>query len=120
MQANVKKKSIKGAFWNTLEQLGKQVVQFVIGIILVRILSPSDFGLFAIIVLIINFASIIVNSGFMQALVRLDKIDDDDYSTVFWFGLFISLIIYIILFFLARPIALFCYVYCFCHRFSRR
>lgn len=107
MSANIKEKTIKGALWNGVEQFGRQIIQFIIGVILARLLSPQDFGLYAIVVLVVNFSNVVINGGFMQALIRKEKVTQQDYSTVFWFSVAVSILIYLVFFFLAPLIARF-------------
>ncbi len=107
MSSSIKEKTIKGGLWNGIEQLGKQVIQFIFGVIMARLLSPNDFGLYAIVVLIVNFSNVLINGGFMQALIQKEKVTQRHYSSVFWFSVLVSLLIYVIFFFLAPVLARF-------------
>jgi len=107
MSSSIKEKTIKGGLWNGIEQFGKQVVQFLIGVAMARLLSPNDFGMYAIVILVVNFSNVLINSGFMQALIQKEKVTQKHYSTVFWFSVLVSVIIYLIFFFLAPLLAVF-------------
>lgn len=96
-----------GVFWKFGERIGVQLIKFVIQIILARLLTPDDYGIIALLVVFINLADILVQSGFASSLIQKNDTDDVDYSTVFWAGFFLSILIYIILFFTAPIIAKF-------------
>ena len=101
----LKNKTIKSLFWKLFERFGAQIIQFVISIILARLLVPEDYGAIALITVFINISNIFVQSGFSTALIRKLDADELDYSSVFWCGLFIAIILYIILFSTAPYIA---------------
>ena len=70
---NLKDKTVKGVFWSAVERFSVQGVQFVIGIILARLLMPSDYGIIAMLSIFLAVSQTFVDSGFSNALVR--KID---------------------------------------------
>jgi len=90
----LRKKTISGMFWSFTDYVGNQLVQFVIGIILARLLTPSDYGLVGIVMVFIIISQTFVDSGFSQALIRKMVINKKDYSTVFFFNITISTLIY--------------------------
>ena len=83
----------------------QQVVGLAFGIILGRLLSPSDYGMIAMITIFSLIANAIQNSGFGAALTNLDHPTDEDYNSVFWFNVTASTTMYVILFFCAPLIA---------------
>lgn len=91
--------------WNTIDRLGSQVLYLVVGIVLANVLSKEDFGLVGALMIFQAFAIIFVDSGFGAALLQKKNPDEDDYSTVFWFNLAVSVGIYVILFLCAPLIA---------------
>lgn len=103
----LKEKTIKGFQWSFVDNIGRLGGQFVIGIILARLLSPSDFGLVGMITLFIVLGESLINSGFGQALIQKKDADNTDFSTVFYFNIFASVVIYLIIFFSAPLIAKF-------------
>jgi Membrane protein involved in the export of O-antigen and teichoic acid len=107
MKSNLKGNVIQGLFWKFMERGGVQGIQFLIQIILARLLSPNDYGVIALISVFISIATIFVQSGFGQALVQKITVDDTDYSSVFYLNLIISTVLYIILFITAPLIAKF-------------
>lgn len=85
-------------FWKLMEKMGSQIINFVITIILARILGPSEYGIVALLSIFITFATVIVQDGFNVTLIRKKNIDNDEYKSSLYFSLFIALILYFILF----------------------
>lgn len=96
-----------GFLWSFIERFASKGVQFVIGIILARLLLPYDYGLVAMISVFLVIAEVFIEGGFSNALIRSTHPSDSDYSTVFYFNLGISVIIYIFLFFFSEAIGRF-------------
>lgn len=96
---------IKSLFWRFFERLGTQVVNFVISIILARLLLPEQYGTIALIMVFINVCSVIVDGGLNTALIQKKNVDNIDFSTIFYFSLSISFLLYSLLYFLAPYIA---------------
>lgn len=105
MAQSEKKQVIQGAFWKFAERIAAQLVSLVVSIILARLLSPSEYGTISLVMVFITIANVFVNSGFGQALIQKKNVDSLDFSSVFYFSLLITGIIYVALFFLAIPIA---------------
>src|SRR5690606_36337105 len=104
---SLKKKAISGILWTLGQQIGVQGINFVVQIIMARLLMPEAFGLIAMIQIFIAIGSTLMDSGMTSSLIRTKNPDQADYSTVFFINLFSSIIIYFILFFSAPFIALF-------------
>lgn len=90
-----------------MERIGTQAIQFVIAIILARLLPVKDFGTIAIVFVFIGFANLFVDSGFGMALIQKKEIDDHDYNSAFYLNLAIALVAYLICFFGAPLVATF-------------
>jgi O-antigen/teichoic acid export membrane protein len=105
--SSLKDKAIKGVFWSLVERFGNQGIQFVIGLILARLLLPEDYGLIGMILVFISFAQVFVEGGFPSALIRKSEPSASDYSTVFWFNLIAAFLCYAVLFLTAPFIAIF-------------
>ena len=103
----LKKQALQGLFWTFLEKFSSKIVGFVVSIILARLILPEEFGLLGLTYLFTGFATVLVSSGLSNSLIRSENLDNDDYSTVFYFNVGISIILYFILFFLAPYIAQF-------------
>ena len=103
----MKRKVVNGLLWKILENGGAQGVQFVIAIILARLLTPAQYGVVGIITIFITIANVVVQSGFSTALVQKQKADAVDFSSVCYFDLFVALVMYGILYVAAPYIASF-------------
>ncbi|MCI1647123.1 MAG: lipopolysaccharide biosynthesis protein [Bacteroides sp.] len=104
---SIEKQAIKGVLWNSVERFSTQGIQFVLTIVIARILSPNDYGLVAMLSIFLSIAQTLVDSGFANALIQKNNRTDTDYSTTFHFNLVISLLIYLVLYFTAPLIARF-------------
>lgn len=105
MEQTIDIKTSKGVFWQTLQGIGAKGIEFIVQIILARILMPDDFGVLAILAIFSNLASTIVNNGLTTSLLHKKNATQTDYSTVFYLEFSLSLIMYAVLFFLAPLIA---------------
>lgn len=102
---SLRKKSIQGVLWVFLQQFSNQAVTFVISIFLARILLPEDFGLIGMITVFMALSQVLLNAGLTQSLIRQAKPLQIDYSTVFYFNVTASIILYFIIFLCAGFIA---------------
>ncbi len=107
MEKSLESKTVGGLFWSFLGLLAGQGVSLLIQIVLARLLLPEDFGVIGIITVLVSVAETIVDSGFTNALIRDPYTSKEDYSTAFFFNLFVAVIVYIILFFSAKWISIF-------------
>lgn len=103
--ASLRDKTISGFFWSFLQKVGGKGIQFITIIILARLLTPEDFGLIGMLTIFITVSQNIVQAGFSEALIQKKKTDDEDFSSVFWINLLVSIILYGILFIAAPFIA---------------
>ena len=99
--------TIKNISWKFAERVSSQAVSLIVSIILARILDPSDYGSIAMVMIFISLANVIVDGGFNSALIQKKNADRLDFSTVFYFSLVFSLIVYFILFLSAPYIVTF-------------
>lgn len=93
---SLRKKATTGLVWTFAQQFGGQVIGFVVSLILARILLPEEFGLIGMISIFIAIGSTFLNSGLTQSLIRTSEsdLDQEDYSTVFFFNLLASVLLY--------------------------
>jgi teichuronic acid exporter len=103
----LKNKAVKGVAWSFLDNFGTLGIGFIIGIILARLLSPSEYGLLGMIAVFTAVAQTVADSGFGSALIRKPDLNDNDLYTTFWFNLGVSCLMYAVLFFCAPFIARF-------------
>ena len=104
---NLKQKPARGLLWGGIGNGGMQLLNLFFGIFLSRLLSPSDYGVVGALTIFSAVAGIFTESGFTLAIVNRKKVDDRDYSSVFWFNIAVGAALYAALFFLAVPIAAF-------------
>ncbi len=96
---------LKGTFWKFLERVGVFGTQFVVQIVLARLLEPSDYGSLAIMTVFITVSNVLVQSGFNTALIQRRDVQDRDYSSLLWVSLIVAFIVYGIIFICAPSIA---------------
>lgn len=89
------------------ESVGARGIQFVVLIVLARILLPKDFGLIVLVAIFIMIANVLVQSGFNTALIQKKNADEVDFSSVFYLNLFVASILYVLLFIFSPFIAIF-------------
>ena len=102
---NLKEKSIDGVIWNLLEKIGIQLIRLVLGVILARLLTPTDYGLIGMIMVFIAISVMFIDSGFGLAYIQKKDADDFDASTIFYFNLSVSIFFFVILWLSAPLIA---------------
>lgn len=93
----INRELIINTLWSFFGRFGYLIVALISNIILVRLLSPEEFGQASIVLFFVIIANILVESGLSGALVRNQKAEDIDYSTVFIFNLVISVILMLML-----------------------
>jgi O-antigen/teichoic acid export membrane protein len=103
--SSLKSKATRGMIWSAFGTFSSQGISFIIGIILARILMPSDYGLIGMLAIFFAFSNMIIESGFANALIQKIDRTESDFSTIFYFNLLVSIIIYITLFLTAPFIA---------------
>jgi O-antigen/teichoic acid export membrane protein len=99
--------AIKGGLWSAVDRFGRQGVQFVVQLILARLLLPEDFGLIAMVTVVVQIASVFVRAGFGAGIIQKETLDQTDASTAFWLNMGLALVVYGILFSGAPWIAFF-------------
>lgn len=100
-------KSLKGVIWSAVEKFSLQGVHFIIGIILARLLSPSDFGMIGMLTIFLCVSQTFIDCGFSNALIRQKNTTEQDYGTAFLLNFLISLVAFGILFIIAPFVASF-------------
>jgi len=104
---SLKKQALSGVKWTGIQQIGTQIVAFVVSVILARLLTPKEFGLIAMITIVIGIGNALMNAGLASSLIRSKDLDEEDYATVFYFNLIASLFLYGIIYLSAPYIAQF-------------
>ena len=96
MSSSLINKATKGVFWSAIERFSVQGIQFVLSIIIARLLLPSDYGLIAMLSIFLAVAQSFIDSGFSNALIQKQNRTEIDYSTVFYFNIGIGLFFYLV------------------------
>ena len=105
MSSSLKDKTVRGVGWSAADSFLGQGVSFLVGIVLARLLSPSEYGLIGIVTIFTTILTGFVDSGFSSALIRKKDISNDDYNTMFLTNMVMSVLMFVILFFCAPLIA---------------
>lgn len=98
MASSLKQKTMSGIVWSSLERFSVQGIQFIIQLVMARILLPSDYGLIGMLTIFLAIAQSFVDSGFTNALVRKPSCSAVDFSTVFYFNIVIGVLFYLLLY----------------------
>lgn len=101
MTESLKKKSVLGIMWSGTERVANDAIHFITGIILARLLTPSDYGTVGLLTVFITFSNIFIDGGLTKALIQKKDRTREDFHTVFLFNLAMSIFLYIVIFFCA-------------------
>lgn len=104
---SLRKKATSGLVWTFMDMGFSKAVGLVASIALGRLLSPTDFGLLAMIYIFTAISTAIVDGGLTESLVRSNDADQSDFSTIFYTNMLLAIGMYIVLFFAAPYISLF-------------
>ena len=106
-EQSLKDKTLKGVGWSMADAFLGRGITFIVGIVLARLLTPSEYGLIGITTIFVSVLDAIVDSGFSQALIRKKDATKDDYNTMFITNMVLSVLMFLALFFSAPAIARF-------------
>ena len=102
---SLKEKTAKGLLWGAMNSTLMQVLNAVIGVVLLWFLTPDDYGMIAVLAIYSAIAANLQDSGFISALINKRDATHQDLNAVFWFNILVSGLIYVILWFFAPLIA---------------
>ena len=105
MPPSLKEKAVRGMFWSSVERFSVQGIQFVVLVVMARLLTPADYGLVGMLAIFLAVSQSLVDSGFSQALIRKQDRTETDNSTVFYFNIAVGLVLYGLLFLSAPLVA---------------
>ena len=91
-------KAKRGFIWNTVERIVSNGIQFILTVILARLLSPNDYGIIAMPAIFLAIAQVLIDSGFANALIRKPDLNEKDLSTAFYFNAIVGVVAYLLLF----------------------
>ena len=98
MSESLKQKTVKGLAWNALDNFAGLGIQFLIGVILARLLSPSEYGIIGLGTVVLAVSEAFITAGFGSALIRKQDRTETDNSTVFFFSVVASIVFYFLLY----------------------
>lgn len=107
MAKSLKQKAASGMVWTALQKYSTMLIQFISGIILARLLTPHDYGCIGMLSIFMVLAEAFIDGGFGSALIQKKKPTQTDYSTIFFWNVFMAIIMYSVLFVSAPAIARF-------------
>lgn len=105
MEENLKVKTKRGLYWSFFNKFANYGMQFCVGIVMARLLSPEDYGITALPAVFMSVAMILQEGGLTDALVRKQDMSESDISTAFYYSFFVGIFMYAVLFFAAPFIA---------------
>lgn len=104
-EESLRDKTVRGVGWSAADSLLGQGISFIVGLVLARLLSPSEYGLIGITTIFITVFNAIIDSGFSQAVIRKKVASNEDYNTMFITNMVLSIVMFLVLFFCAPAIA---------------
>lgn len=107
MSKNYKSELANNTIWNAVENYSMIGIQLLCTFILARFLTPKDFGIIGMLAVFTAIAQTIIDSGFAQAIIREKEVNDNEYSTIFYFNFIVGVVIYILLYISSPLIAIF-------------
>ena len=106
-EQGLKDKTVRGVGWSAVDSFLGQGITFLVGLVLARLLNPSEYGLIGIVTIFITVFNAIIDSGFSQAVIRKKESSNEDYNTMFITNMVLSIVMFFVLFFCAPAIARF-------------
>ena len=105
MTDSLKRETAKGFIWSAIERFSVQGLQFLLGLILARLLLPTDYGLVGMLAIFLAISQSFIDSGFSSAFIQKKDRTEEDFSTTFFFNIGVGLFFYLLLFLCAPLIA---------------
>ena len=107
MSESIGDKTVTGIIWSLTQRFGVMFVSFVTNMILARILTPDDFGAVGMLLIFLSVANTFVDGGFAAALIQKKNPSREDYSTIFYWNLFVSVLLVLVLYVASPFVAVF-------------
>ena len=87
------RKSIIGTAWSMVERMAKMGIQLVCTFVIAQFVAPSEFGLVSMMSIFLAFSTILIDSGFSQALIHEQQVTREDESSIFWFNILLGVVL---------------------------
>lgn len=107
MSSNLKQKTVTGVVWSGFQKFGSTMLAFISSVVLARLLTPEDYGYIGMLSIFLLVASTFIDGGFGSALIQKKNPTKEDYSTIFYWNFFLSLVLYTVLYLTAPLISRF-------------
>ena len=102
---SIKKQAIQGIKWTTASTIFLTITQLLKISVLTRFLNKTDFGLMAIVMLVLGFTNLFVNMGLSSAILHKQNISKDEYASLFWLNFIFSIVLFIVVLFITPIVA---------------
>ena len=99
--------TLRGILWSAIDKMSLQLVQFVVGLVIARFVMPEEYGLIAMLNIVLAISQTFIDGGFSNALIHKKNVSEIDFSTVFYFNVIVSLLFYVLLCFISSWVAFF-------------
>ena len=106
-EKKLKQKAVSSVMWMAIQKYSTMFIQFVSGIILARLLTPYDYGCIGMLTIFMVLAETFIDGGFGSALIQKKRPTQEDYSTIFFWNIFMAVVLYGVLYACAPAIARF-------------
>lgn len=97
MSESLGQKALKGTIWASIDRFSTIGIQFVVNLVLARLLMPADFGAIGMLTIFISVSQTIIDGGFVSALIQKKEPTQTDFSTIFFWNISVAIFLYIIL-----------------------
>ena len=84
---NLRVRVLSGVIWESLGRFSSIGIQFIVTIIIARILTPEEFGVIGLLTVFASFGQILLDSGFSQALIQKKDVTKTDLSSIFFLNI---------------------------------
>lgn len=103
-------KTVSGILWSAVDRFGNVLLQFVVNLVLARLLTPEDYGCIGMLAIFIAVSQTLIDGGFCSALIQKQDVTSKDYSTIFYWNIAFSGILYALLYAMAPAVSNFFYM----------
>lgn len=98
-------KTVSGILWSAVDRFGNVLLQFVVNLVLARLLTPEDYGCIGMLAIFIAVSQTLIDGGFCSALIQKQDVTSKDYSTIFYWNIAFSGILYALLYAMAPAVS---------------
>ncbi len=102
---NIKEQAISGVKWTTFSSIINAILSFIQFIALSRILNPSDFGLMALVMVVIGFSQMFIDMGISNAIIYTHDVSTNQLNSLYWLNIFTGVILFLVIFLISQYIA---------------